>query len=226
MKGKSHFTREEAKEIEKLITLKFKADSVKQKGNRNKIRKLGFYASDFGLRGGYSVQDFRNAITLSGERISASTSKPFNSTKVIKKPVRSNTSKSKKQSDEAYIIDLCDEVLKLKASRQHRFDFLKGDTGVKLPVDAYYPSLNLVVEYYERQHTEAVPHFDKRMTVSGISRGEQRKRYDERRRIELPKNGVKLVIFDYSVFEHYINKRLVRNKFEDIKVVKQKLLNK
>ncbi|GAA3781135.1 hypothetical protein GCM10022271_11760 [Corallibacter vietnamensis] len=227
MKGRSQFTLEEAKEIEKLIELKLKADSVKQKGIRNKIRKLGFYASDFGLRGGYTVQDFRNTITISSERTSASISKPINNTKVIKKPVKdSNTSKPKKQSDEAYIIDLCDEVLKLKASRQHRFDFLKGDTGVKLPVDAYYISLNLVVEYYERQHTEAVLHFDKRMTVSGMSRGEQRKRYDERRRIELPKKGIKLIIFDYSEFEHYSNKRLVRNKLEDIKVIKQKLLNK
>ena len=106
MKGKSHFTTEEAKEIEKLIVLKLKLDAVKQKGIRNKIRKVGFYASDFGLRGGYSVQDFRNAVTISGERISASTSKPFNSTKVIKKPVRdSNTSKSKKQSEELLSIE-------------------------------------------------------------------------------------------------------------------------
>lgn len=224
MKGRQHFTPEEVQAIEKLITQKLMADSVKQKGIRNKIRKLGFYASDFGLRGGYTVQDFRNAIIISGERASTSISKPIINTKVIKKPVKdANISKPKKQSDEAYIIDLCDEVLKQKSFRQHRFDFLRGDTGVKLPVDAYYPNINLVIEYYERQHTEAVPHFDKRMTVSGMSRGEQRKRYDERRRIELPKKGVKLVIFDFSEFEHYSNKRLVRNKFEDIKVVKQKL---
>lgn len=226
MKGKNHFTIQQAKAIEKLIAQKLVADTNQQKSIRQKIRNLGFYASDFGLRGGYTVQDFRNAVTISGERTSVTLSKPINSNRVIKPVKVSNTLKPKKQSDEVYIIDLCDEVLKLKASRQHRFDFLRGDTGVKLPVDAYYPRLNLVIEYYERQHTEAVPHFDKRMTVSGMNRGEQRKRYDERRRIELPKNGIKLIIFNYSEFEHYSNKRLVRNKLEDIKVIKQKLLNK
>ena len=49
-------------------------------------------------------------------------------------------------SDEYYVIELCNEVLGLKASQQHRFDFLVGDSGTKLPVDAYYEDLNLVVE--------------------------------------------------------------------------------
>src|SRR5271163_234983 len=31
--------------------------------------------------------------------------------------------------DESYVIDLCDRVLRLKANRQHRFDFLRGDSG-------------------------------------------------------------------------------------------------
>ena len=127
------------------------------------------------------------------------------------------------QSDEAYIVDLCDEVLKHKSLRQHRFDFLRGDTGVKLPVDAYYPTLNLVIEYYERQHSESVPHFDKRMTASGISRGEQRKLYDERRRIELPKNGIDLIIFDYTEFQHTSGKRLIRDTVNDTEVIKRKL---
>jgi hypothetical protein len=41
--------------------------------------------------------------------------------------------------DEAYIIDLCDRVLGRKAVRQHPFDFLRGDPGRPLRVDAYYP---------------------------------------------------------------------------------------
>ena len=32
-------------------------------------------------------------------------------------------------SDEYYVIELCNEVLGLKASQQHRFDFLVGDSG-------------------------------------------------------------------------------------------------
>ena len=40
--------------------------------------------------------------------------------------------------DESYVIDLCDLVLGLRAKRQHRFDFLRGDSGRSHPVDAYY----------------------------------------------------------------------------------------
>lgn len=224
MKGKSHFTITEAKEIEELITLKLEADSNVQKGIRAKIRRRGFYAEDFGFRGGYTVADFRSVVTIGG-KAPLTTSQTTKTT--VQKRIKTTKAKQKpaktKQSDEAYIIDLCDEVLKLKGSRQHRFDFLRGDSGTKLPVDVYYPSLNLVIEYYERQHSEAVPHFDKRMTVSGMSRGEQRKLYDERRRIELPKNGIQLVIFDYTEFAHTTGKRLLRQKKDDVAVIDKKL---
>jgi hypothetical protein len=225
MRSRLHFTREEVKEIEKLISLKLKSDTVTQKGIRNKIRRLGFYASDFGLRGGYTVQDFRNVITISDKKVITNTAhlKSDYDRKKVKKA--KSASRIKKNSDETYIIDLCDMVFKQKAARQHRFDFLLGDTGIKLPVDAYYSNLNLVIEYYERQHSEAVPHFDKRMTISGVSRGEQRRLYDERRKIELPKNGIDLVIFDYSEFSHHSNKLLFRNRSEDIEVVNKKLRN-
>lgn len=113
---------------------------------------------------------------------------------------RIETTSRKKDSDENYVIDLCDEVLQLNASRQHKFDFLNGDLGKngksrKLPVDSYYDELNLVVEYRERQHTDSVTHFDKphKMTISGVHRGEQRKIYDQRRREVLPKHGIQLI---------------------------------
>jgi len=61
--------------------------------------------------------------------------------------------------DETYVLNLCDEVLKTKGFRQHRFPFLLGDTGTKLPVDMYYPDLKLVIEYREYQHTNAVLFF-------------------------------------------------------------------
>ena len=101
---------------------------------------------------------------------------------------------------------------------------MRGDSGTKLPVDAYYPSLNLVIEFRERQHTEDVKFFDRKQTVSGVSRGEQRKLYDQRRREVLPEHGIKLIEFDFSDFTHTRNKKLVRNKEEDLKVVKRKLL--
>ena len=78
--------------------------------------------------------------------------------------------------DESYIIDLCDRVLGHVGSRQHRFPFLVGDRGTMLPVDAYYAQLNLVIEYHERQHDEAIKFFDKpeRLTCSGVPRSRQR----------------------------------------------------
>ena len=129
---------------------------------------------------------------------------------------------SRANSDEHYVIGLCNEVLKREASKQHCFDFLLGDTGKKLPVDAYYEDLNLVIEYYESQHMESTPFFDNKITVSGVSRREQRCLYDERRRVELPKHGIKIMILHYSDFG--TTKRLKRNRKHDIEVVKKKLV--
>lgn len=139
----------------------------------------------------------------------------------------------KENSDESYVIDLCDEVLNEKASRQHRFDFLRGDSmksgkqGRKLPVDAYYISKKIVVEYYEKQHTEKVYFFDKpeRKTVSGVPRGEQRKIYDKRRAEVLPQHGIQFVIISYNDFNYDKNKRIIRDKKHDLEVIKKKLAN-
>lgn len=220
MKGKSTFTISEAEQIEALITAKLKATPDKQKGIRDKIRKLGFYASDYNIGNGYTVADFRQVANIVGKSRNLVAVK----TPIIKPDVLKEAKKPKHTaSDEAYIIDLCDEVLNEEGLRQHRFDFLKGDTGVRLPVDVYYPSLDLVIEYRERQHTEEVKFFDKRVTSSGISRGEQRKLYDDRRRIEIPKNNLVLIEFDYSEFNHKTNKRLHRNLVEDTQVITSKL---
>lgn len=130
--------------------------------------------------------------------------------------------KAPKHRDEDYVLDLCDEVLKLKGSRQHKFGFLLGDTGRKLPVDIYYSTLNLVIEYREYQHSNAVKHFDKpdKMTASGVHRGEQRKIYDQRRRDVLPINGIKLIEIDYTDFEYDGRNRIVRDRVRDLEVVK------
>ena len=131
--------------------------------------------------------------------------------------------------DEEYVIDLCDEVLGLKSERQHHFNFLRGDTcrdgsiGHRLPVDAYYKNLKLVIEYHERQHTEAVPFMDKLYTVSGVSREQQRKIYDERRRKILPVNGIKLEVINVGELSCKPNKRLRRDREHDLEVIRQKL---
>src|SRR5215204_6574683 len=88
--------------------------------------------------------------------------------------------------------------------------------------DAYYPELALVVEYNERQHSEKVTFFDRRIVAGGITRGEQRSRYDQRRRDTLPEHGISLVVFSYADFEHNSAKRLIRGA-SDLAVIRDKL---
>lgn len=225
MKSKKSFTKNETDEIVNLIIEKLKATPTKQKGIRDKIRKIGFYASDYGLRDGYTAEQFLQVANIVGGK---SPEKPVSEKKapIVQQERTIAASNLRSQSDESYVIDLCDEILKLKALRQHRFDFLVGDSGTKLPVDAYYPSLNLVIEFKERQHTEEVKFFNKRQTVSGVDRGEQRKLYDQRRREVLPKQGIKLIELDYSDFEHSNNKKLLRNKKSDLIVINSNLNHK
>ena len=135
---------------------------------------------------------------------------------------------SRDDSDEAYVIDLCDALLGCKAQRQARFDFLRGDPGpsgrrVRLPVDAYWPELHLVVEYRERQHYESVPIMDRRRTISGVPRGAQRRNYDERRETLLPKHGLSLVVLRNDEFELTARKRLRRYAESDRAVVRAAL---
>ena len=125
--------------------------------------------------------------------------------------------------DEAYIIDLCDRVVGRVASRQHRFDFLRGDSGYRLPVDAYYADLKLVVEYRERQHSGPVAFWDKKPTASGVPRSLQRSRYDQRRRDVLPRNGIELVELCHVDFKCNSRTRLLRVAEDDERVVREKL---
>ena len=57
------------------------------------------------------------------------------------------------------------------------------------------------------------------MTVSGVSRGEQRKIYDQRRRDILPKHGIDVIEIDYSSFEIDGKKKIIRNPTYDKKVI-------
>lgn len=126
-----------------------------------------------------------------------------------------------KESDEKYVLDLCDEVLNLKSARQYRFPFLSGDSGRRLPVDSYYPKLHLVIEYRERQHTNAVAFFDKpdKVTVSEVSRGAQRKIYDQRRRDVLPQHKITLIEVSYNDFCCNSRSRIIRDRVRDMHIV-------
>lgn len=138
---------------------------------------------------------------------------------------------SRENSDETYVIDLCNTVLELKANRQKRFDFLLGDlhkdkfSQTKLPVDAFYESLKLVVEYREIEDTESEISTDEyyKKTASGVSREEQRKIYDKRKEDVLPKNDIELVIISSSDFTTDPQNKISRDKENDLKIIENKL---
>jgi hypothetical protein len=110
------------------------------------------------------------------------------STAVITPPAEAPV---KALKDELYVLDLCDQLLG-PGERQKRFAWLLGDasltTGKKtpLPLDGYWDSFRLAVEFQEKQHFESVPFWDQKITASGMTRGEQRKVYDQRK-VEMTK---------------------------------------
>lgn len=92
----------------------------------------------------------------------------------------------KPQRDELYVLDLCDRILGFGV-RQKTFEWLKGDPSLatgkskKLPLDGYWEKYNLAIEFQEKQHFKPVPFWDQKKTASGMTRGEQRKIYDQRK---------------------------------------------
>ncbi|MFC9982819.1 hypothetical protein [Gordonia sp. NPDC127522] len=131
-------------------------------------------------------------------------------------------------SDEHYVLDLCDKVLGMPGVRQARFDWLRGDPspvrprGTRLPVDGYWPDDGLVVEFQEEQHSAPSPFFDRRHTVSGMGRGEQRRRYDERKRTLIPQHGLRLVVIEKSEFV-LRSRKIDRVHARDLQVVRRHL---
>lgn len=84
MKGKSVFTRDEADKIIRLIREKVISNQSEQKKIRDKIRKIGFYASDFGIGGGYKVEDFIRVVKIldnNGTQVNKSNIKSYGDSK-------------------------------------------------------------------------------------------------------------------------------------------------
>lgn len=133
------------------------------------------------------------------------------------------------ESDEKYILDLVAEVLAEPDYRwQHRFPTLLGDPGqggrrTRLPVDGYFPRHKLIVEYWERQHSAPVPIMDEGPTVSGVSRGHQRRLYDRRRQEWAAAHGQRFVVLDYRGFETDERGRLARHPDRDRQIVAEAL---
>ena len=152
------------------------------------------------------------------------------------KPSEVATENSKKQlgikkresSDEYYVLNLCDAILNEKASRQHTFPFLLGDfhkdkiTRTKLPLDAYYRNLNLAIEYRKKQLEEEISTAENPIakTVSGVSRSEQRKIYDLRKRDVLVRKNINLVEINYYAFAYDNENLIIRDEEKDTEILK------
>ena len=141
--------------------------------------------------------------------------------------------KPKAQSDEAYVIDLCDIVLEQNAFRKKKFDFLLGDfhkdgeSKTNLPVDAYYENIKLAILYQpkwildsEKQHAK-----DTKSTISGMTRAEQRERYHNRKTLALPKNGIDVINLSYSNFSCDEENKIIREEEKNLQVIREKLRN-
>jgi len=127
------------------------------------------------------------------------------------------------RQQERYCAKLVSDALgEVEYKSDYRFPFLRGDPtlkrpeGVTLPVDAYYPAFKLVLEFREGQHYgDRFDFRDSRITATGETRKEQRRKYDKRREEILPANGIKiLIICDYEI---------TGNSEDDLRLVKQKL---
>lgn len=176
----------------------------------------------------FRVSESGNNIDISWSNVEPSDTTIITSVRELTNTVKQKKTITSNNRDEHYVLDLCDKVLELKSSRQHKFDFLLGDlnakgAAVKLPVDAYYEELQFVIEYREKQHSENVSFFDKpnKMTISGVNRGEQRKIYDQRRRDELPKKGIKLIEISYSDFNYDKQKKIIRDEKKDLEIINE-----
>lgn len=131
----------------------------------------------------------------------------------------------RENSDEYYLIGLCNELLNEKALHQHTFKFLLGDfhrDGVKrtaLPLDAYYAKLNMVIELFEKEDLTSLE--EEKNTISGVTRSEQRKRYAQRKRDVLKEKEIHLLEIGYDEFECDEENKLIRNKEADVKILKE-----
>lgn len=135
---------------------------------------------------------------------------------------------ARSKSDIVYISDLIDDLLNEKGSRKHTFEYLLGDlhkngkTRTKLPVDLYYSNLKLALEIVEHSEKkqDAIKTKEEKLTVSGITRAEQRLKYFNRKRSVLTKKEKFFIEIPLEKFEVDESNQLVRNLESDENVLK------
>ncbi|WP_025740620.1 hypothetical protein [Aquimarina pacifica] len=124
-------------------------------------------------------------------------------------------------SDEYYLVSLCDSLLKQKASRKHTFDTLvgnlhkRGKGRTKLPLDAYYEDLKLVLAFFEKNKVETGEVDEKEQ-----ARKEQIKYYNSLKKKAISNKKLRLIEVDYALFERNDAKKMIRNTENDTLVLK------
>lgn len=147
--------------------------------------------------------------------------------RLVERPSGSPATPGGHRGDQVYVTDLVARLRGDEPMREHRFPWLHGDTGHHLPVDAYFPGHQLVLEYRERQHLAERPDsfglWDRRMTVSGVNRREQRARYDRLREAEIQRHGLTLVIVNADDLTVDRRGRLLRAERADLEALQRVL---
>jgi hypothetical protein len=131
-------------------------------------------------------------------------------------------------SDEKYLVDMINSLLGKKGSEKQTFDYLLGDlhqdgeTRTELPVDLYFWELKLAIEFVNHPKTreQLIPQKQKKMTVSGVTRAEQRVKYFDRKKKVLTKKGMDFVEIPLAGFECDEQLKLFRNPENDERVLR------
>ena len=126
-------------------------------------------------------------------------------------------------SDEVYLMGLLDELLNETGSRKHTFEYLLGDyhqngkTRTKLPIDIYYVNLKLALEIVEHpeRRKNAIESKEEKLTVSGVTRAEQRLKYFYRKKNTLTNKDKAFIEIPLENFEVDDSFQLIRNKEND-----------
>lgn len=134
-------------------------------------------------------------------------------------------------SDENYLIGLIDELMEKEGSRKHKFDFLLGDLHqngkkrTKLPIDLYYKHKRLALEFvkHPKELDDANQALEEKLTVSGITRAEQRIKYYQRKKKTLEERATNFIEVPIAKFEVNDSFKLKRDKANDERVLRDLL---
>lgn len=99
-----------------------------------------------------------------------------------------------------------EEFYSMKCISEYRFDWLISDKGYVMPVDMYFPELNLIIEYNGQQHYFPVD-FGCGEEIA-CARYEAQRRRDKLKYKLIEKHGFNLLIVPYSYSKSWLQSEL------------------